>query len=184
MIESLIVLVVLIFIFYFAYQYDKKHKDENIGKNHKNSQTIKNNNELQCKLPNIYGLGLPTNTICEIISHSDYYEFIASNNSFKLDKNKVTDVSIKSDIDIQNQYVSSIGGAVAGAALFGPLGAIVGGRTKKKQIKKISLYLIFTYTKDDNIQYISFNTCGKLYCNKFVDEFKKLHKKSIATIEL
>lgn len=44
---------------------------------------------------------------------------------------------IKTDKEIQQQYVSSVGGAVGGAVLFGPLGAITGGRAKKKTVKEV-----------------------------------------------
>ncbi len=178
MIESLIVLTVLILILCFAYQYDKKHKTNNNNKSNESSDYLHTN------LLNVYGLGLPLNTMCEIVSYNDYYEFIALNNSFKLDKNNVTDVSIKAETDIQDQYVSSAGGAIAGATLFGPLGAIIGGRAKKKQIKHTTIYLIFTYIKDNSVQYITFNATGKLYCNKFVREFKKSNTNNLSKIEL
>lgn len=177
MIESLIVLTVLILVLCFAYQYDKKHKKNN-------NKSNESSDYLHTNLLNVYGLGLPPNTMCKIVSHDNNYEFIASNNSFKLDKSKVTDVSIKAETDIQNQYVSSVGGAIAGAALFGPLGAIIGGRAKKKQTTHTSTYLIFTYVKDNNVQYITFNATGKLYCNKFVREFKKSNTNNLSNIEL
>lgn len=101
-------------------------------------------------------------------------------------KNKVTDVSIKSETEINQQYVSSIGGAVAGSMLFGPLGAIIGGRSKKKNIRNTSIYLIFTYIKDNKVNYITFDANGKLYCTKFVNEFNKNKEKysAINNIEL
>ncbi|MEH2944892.1 hypothetical protein VSQ32_19130 [Lachnospiraceae bacterium KK002] len=57
--------------------------------------------------------------------------------NFELEKSKITDMCIKTDKEIQQQYVSSVGGAVGGAVLFGPLGAITGGRAKKKTVKEV-----------------------------------------------
>ena len=55
--------------------------------------------------------------------------------TFKLLKEKITDVTMTNDIEIQKNNVSSIGGAVSGAILFGALGAIIGGRAKNKKVK-------------------------------------------------
>ena len=77
-------------------------------------------------------------------------------NTFNVALNKLTDVQIKTNAEIQKQYVSSVGGAVGGAVLFGPLGAMVGGRAKQKQIRTLEHYLIITYLKDGNVDYLSF----------------------------
>ena len=57
--------------------------------------------------------------------------------------------------------VSSAGGALAGGMLFGPLGAIVAGRTKVKKNRAVTNYLIFTYLADEGISYISFELTGQ-----------------------
>ena len=64
-------------------------------------------------------------------------------------------MNLSTSTEIESAYISSVGGAVAGAALFGPLGALVGGRTKEKKVKKVEHYMIFTYLKDGRIDYIS-----------------------------
>ena len=65
---------------------------------------------------------------------------------------------IKTDTEIQDQAVSSIGGAVAGAAMFGALGAIIGGRAKTKKVKTVIQYLIITYTDNKGeLAYIGFD---------------------------
>ncbi len=53
----------------------------------------------------------------------DRYIFTSGTMNFELEKSKITDMCIKTDKEIQQQYVSSVGGAVGGAVLFGPLGA-------------------------------------------------------------
>lgn len=67
----------------------------------------------------------------------DRYIFTSGTMNFELEKSKITDMCIKTDKEIQQQYVSSVGGAVGGAVLFGPLGAITGGRAKKKTVKEV-----------------------------------------------
>ena len=48
----------------------------------------------------------------------DRYIFTSGTMNFELEKSKITDMCIKTDKEIQQQYVS-----VGGAVLFGPLGA-------------------------------------------------------------
>lgn len=103
------------------------------------------------------GLPLAEGTVCDIYEYGDKVVFKAGGSDFNLDKEKITDTSIKTDREITSQYVSSIGGAVAGAFLFGPLGAMVGGRAKQKKSNKVSQYLIFTYLKEGSVDYISFD---------------------------
>ena len=96
---------------------------------------------------------------------------------FELDKSKITDMCIKTDREIQQQYVSSVGGAVGGAVLFGPVGAIIGGRSKKKTVKnEVHNYLIITYQSPD-IKYIGFETIGYALAsaNLYVEDFKSKH---------
>jgi hypothetical protein len=95
---------------------------------------------------------------------------------------KIKDVTIKTDAEIQKSYVSSVGGAVAGGVLFGPLGAIIGGRAKTKIDKRISNYLIFTYSKEETIDFISFEVTGISKAKEFVKFFEK--NKSTKKIEI
>lgn len=103
------------------------------------------------------GLPLAEGTYCNIHEYADKFIFKAGGSDFTLVKDKITDISVKTDEEITSHYVSSIGGAVAGGVLFGPLGAIVGGRTKKKKDKTVYRYLIFTYLKEETVDYISFD---------------------------
>ena len=105
----------------------------------------------------IAGLPLAENTACEIIFGNMDITVKGSGNIFKLDYSKVTDITIKTDRDITKQYVSSVGGAVAGGLLFGPVGAIIGGRAKQKKIETVNKYLIITYLKDGEAAYIGFD---------------------------
>lgn len=117
------------------------------------------------------GLPIPEGLICTIETYSDKYIFLTNNSKYELLKSKLTNVCIKTDTEISKQYVSSIGGAVAGAVVFGPLGAIVGGRAKAKKDKTIHRYLIFTYLKNDATEYISFDVTNCMSAFKILEDF-------------
>lgn len=121
------------------------------------------------------GLPIAENTQCTIHSYPDRYEIAANGAQFNLNKAKVNDVCLNTDVEIQKRYVSSVGGAVGGAALFGPLGAMIGGRVKEKKDRIIHTYLIFTYTKNNAIDYIGFDTTGNYDAVKFVNEFRAMN---------
>lgn len=115
----------------------------------------------------------------------DKYEINANGMTFNLDKQKVTDVCIKTDTEIQQQYVSSAGGAVGGALLFGPLGAIIGGRAKKKKSKMVFRYLIVTYMSENEVKYVGFDVTNNfLLAMKFVDEFTRNNVGKTMNIDL
>lgn len=123
----------------------------------------------------IYGLPVPENTFVSIYSYPNNIIFTKDKTEITLEKNKLTDVCITTDVDIQKSYVSSIGGAVGGAVLFGPVGAMIGGRAKAKTSKTIYSYLIFTYKKDNenDFCFIGFDVTNKVFeASRFVDEFK------------
>lgn len=133
----------------------------------------------------VSGLPIAENVKCNIFSCPEHYEISVNGNSFTLSKSKVIDVAIKTDVEISKQMVSSVGGAVAGAVVFGPLGAIIGGRAKEKKSKTISNYLIFTYKSDDEIKYIGFDASFSVAMAKeFVKEFQKNNTGSGTVIDL
>ncbi len=151
-------------------------------------------NEIACGKPmskpiigsfkHINGLNLPENAQCTVLSYPALYEFQSGSLKFTLLKSKVVDVTIKTDREIQQQYVSSIGGTVGGAVLFGPLGAIIGGRAKKKAIKTYYSYLIITYKDNENLKYIGFDvTNAPFKAQKFVNELKKTNN-TITNVDL
>lgn len=184
-----LILVVLAFcsllvgsVIYFLKKDLKKSKKKK--KDFKN--TLKNKKAtIYVKLPLVNGLSIPENALCNIYSCEDFYEFEANGASFKLNKEKILDVSLKDEVEIQKQKVSSIGGAIVGEKLFGDLGAIIGGRAKTHTIKTKYYYLIFTYIKDENPAFIVFDATGYPDASyKFVSEFKKQNPTENISIEL
>ena len=79
-----------------------------------------------------------------------------------------------------------MGGAVAGGVIFGPLGAIIGGRAKNKKVKTVTQYLIITYTGENGeLKYIGFDIKNNpLSAMKLVKEFHTLNTNEGIQIEL
>lgn len=117
------------------------------------------------------GLPLAEGAFTTLYLCDDKVIFEKNETTYELFFEKVTDVTIKTDVEIQKAYVSSTGGAIAGASLFGPLGAMVGGRTKKKENRTVSSYLIFAYSNDGETNFISFDVTGNFNAHKFVEAF-------------
>ena len=144
------------------------------------------NKKIQTKQPkklyvtHITGLPLAEGATCFLFNDANKIQIESSGVSFSLPLCNVTDVTIKTDTEIQKQYVSSVGSAVGGAVLFGPIGAIVGGRAKKKKIKTQSHYLLITYLKDDIINYVCFEVVDIYGVSKWITtlgEYKRVMKK-------
>ena len=129
----------------------------------------------------VNGLPLAENLLCEVFSYPDRIEFKAGTTNIKLAREKITDMCLKFDTEIQNQAVSSIGGA-----MFGTLGAIIGGRAKNKKVKTTTQYLIITYTGEQGeLKYIGFDIKNNPpSAAKLVKEFRELNTNSGVQIEL
>lgn len=93
----------------------------------------------------VAGLDLPPDVKCKVAYWPDRLTFSAMNQEFSLDHRKVISVAKTTQKQLRRQYVSSAGGAVAGAALFGPVGALIGGSARQKTIRDYTRYLIFAY---------------------------------------
>ncbi len=134
----------------------------------------------------VNGLPITENMPCEISSYPDRIEFESGTTKISLSRQKITDMCVKTDTEIQQQAVSSIGGAIAGGVMFGPLGAIIGGRAKNKKVKTVTKYLIITYINDnEEIKYIGFDIQNNIMpACKLVTEFQQLNTNSNVQIEL
>ncbi len=133
------------------------------------------------------GLPLAQDVPCVVPSQPDRIANNSSGNAFNLAYNKITDMQVVTDVEIQKQYVSSVGGAIGGAVLFGPLGAIVGGRAKEKTAKNIEYYFVITYKKEDGLEAVSFRLADALVAQKATrisDRHRPLLSAERVTIDL
>lgn len=140
--------------------------------------------DLTLKAKHVCGLPIAENAVCEINYLKDSIRITQAGNVFNLDLNKVTDISTTTDVEIQKHYVSSVGGAVGGAVMFGALGAMIGGRATEKESKIKTHYLVITYKNDDDINYISFEHEPSYMTGKFTYKFKGKDNKAQSIIEL
>ncbi|MFR0780633.1 MAG: hypothetical protein ACLSH8_13630 [Zhenhengia sp.] len=131
----------------------------------------------------VVGLPIQEGMECSLKYSEESIDITQGNTTFNLDLSKVRDITTTTDTEIQKQYVSSAGGAIGGYMLFGPLGGIVGGRAKKKNIKTTTHYLVITYLDDDKIKYISFEYIPCLEVTKIVNQFEASEQEQIS-IEL
>ena len=136
--------------------------------------------------PHVNGLPIAENLLCEIFSFPNRIEFKSGTTSITLMREKITYMCIKTDTEIQQQLVSSVGGAIAGGVMFGTLGAIIGGRAKTKKIKTVTKYLIITYMNNQNeLAYIGFDVMNNLAsAYTLIGEFNKLNTNSGTHIDL
>lgn len=121
-----------------------------------------------------YGLPIAEGLVCTIQAYKDHLDFFSGTTHITLNVEKITDMCIKGETEIQQQYVSSVGGAVGGAVLFGPLGAMIGGRAKKKTSKTTTSYFIITYKNaDDALAYLGFDVSDCVWqAGKLVNDFR------------
>lgn len=120
------------------------------------------------------GLPIAQSAVCTLYLCEDKIVFERNERSYNLLKDKIVDITIKTDTQIQKAYVSSAGGAVSGGLIFGSLGASIGGRIQEKTNKFENRYLIFTYDRDGQIDFISFDVTKSWDAYKFVDYFSKI----------
>ena len=133
------------------------------------------------------GLPLAQDAPCVVSFQPDRIAINSGGNAFNLAYNKITDMQVATNVEIQKQYVSSVGGAIGGAVLFGPLGAIVGGRAKEKTAKNIEYYFVVTYKKDDGFEAVSFRLADALVAQKATrisDRHRSLLPAEKVTIDL
>lgn len=154
--------------------------------NKKEKERKKGERDAYGTLTLVGGLGdLPQGSNCQVVYNSTRIKFTASGQDFVLDASKLLDVSVMTQKEIQKQYVSSIGGAVAGAALLGPIGAIIGGRATQKKINQVSEYLVITYMSDGETKYIVFDVTNSPFIGSGIrNRYKHLKKNENLRVEL
>lgn len=161
----------ILFLFFCIFMFIKTSKSSKKAKKEMQNKIADKNALFMSKMKHFNGLPISEGTMTDAFWCNDKIVFEANGTSYNLLLSKLTDVSENTDVEIQKQYVSSNGGAVAGAVMFGALGAMIGGRAKEKTTNTVTKYLIFTYVDNDEVKYIAFENA---YNSKlFIEEFKK-----------
>lgn len=150
----IVVIVVVIIVIYQVGVYTNPISSEEKNKRENRKEEL--NAKKAITLPHFYGLPLAEGSMCNLFLCDNKIVIECKGTTFNLDKDKIIDVASKTETEIKKSYVSSAGGAIGGAALFGPLGAIIGGRVKEKTDKQEKEYFIFTYKDKEENKYISF----------------------------
>lgn len=181
-------LVILVLIVVFCFSVSMFIKTSKLQKQRKKALKELKAKGLTQQLITVHTYGLPVadGVACTIQAYRDRIEFYSGTTNITLGKDKITDMCVKTETDIQQQYVSSIGGAVGGAVLFGPIGAMIGGRAKKKTSRTVTYYLIITYNKaDTSLAYLCFDVSGCFsQAYKMVADFHKTNTNGSTHIEL
>lgn len=133
---------------------------------------------VKCKLQLVGGLDLAAGSICSAVCSPESISFSASGQTFTLSPEKLIDVSVMTPQEIQTQYVSSVGGAIAGGILLGPIGAALGGSAQKKKTKIVRQYLIFAYQADPEVKYIVFDVTSAPQNGKKISKIYAYLKKN------
>lgn len=135
-----------------------------------------------------YGLPLSDGVQLKCYWCNDRVVFAANGSTFNLPLENLIDVCVKSDVEIQKEYVTNTKKAVAGAVLFGTVGAVIGSKPKVKEVRTATPYLIFTYkSKDGNqVKYVALKVLPYYVSNtaQFVEAFKQLPPKENISIDL
>ncbi len=145
----------------------KKQKEKN-GIEEKGKQY---NAEYFAKIKHICGLPLAENSECIIYLCNNQIVIESVGNIFKLQNDKIIDISIKTSKEVKN----SISGAVGGYILLGPIGAFLNGSTTE-----FYRFLIIIYkNKENKEQCISFDLKDDLNVYKEISNYIEQFKNNI-----
>lgn len=98
-------------------------------------------------LIHISGLPLPENSKCKLTLYVDKLQFKDDSTTIELEKSRVTNVELRKFSKQEAQIESSFLKTVAGAALFGAAGAIIGAMPEQKRKMLIMPILLFNIQK-------------------------------------
>lgn len=110
------------------------------------------------KMKHVDGLNLPAGAKSMAYFLTDRIVLSALGQEVHIPENKISVVSVMKKQDIQKQYVSNTGAAVAGAIVGGALGALVLGAPSLRNVKTTRKNLVIGFLSDaSGIAYILFD---------------------------
>lgn len=113
-----------------------------------------------CKAVHVEGLPVPQGAPCDIVVEMDRYRFRTASGEFELMKEKILGVSAQPMGERSPNGPSALGGAVGGALLLGPIGAIAGSAIGAAGGSH-ALMLAFSYESDGEQRAILFREAAK-----------------------
>jgi hypothetical protein len=138
-----VLLLIIIFSFHMA-RVTMKIKKQNIAMLDRKKKEY--GSDVSATLRLVSGLPLAEQTACLLFVTDQKLIIDAEGQTFQVDVDRIIAAQPKTDIEIQQEVTSSAGQAIAGALFFGPVGAIIGGRTKTKKHRVVTSYFIINYT--------------------------------------
>lgn len=138
------------------------------------------------------GLPVPAGVIVTITLFGDKIDFITQSGGFQpqkshynLDLEKIQKVTLLDSQQIKQIVTQSAPGMIIGAAAFGILGAMVGGRVKTKEKTKISTLLLVDYISDgENKQILIDVSDNFISASTFLSKFNKVKPQLNQTVQL
>jgi hypothetical protein len=124
----------------------------------------------------VSGLPLAEGVDTKIVANDERLLFISNTQEFSLSSDRLIDIGIKTDQEIQSSYGSSISGAILGGYLFGAVGAVIGGQMRERKNIIKHHFLIITYKKDSDQVYLSFYIEDLISANKIVSFYSNKQK--------
>lgn len=91
---------------------------------------------------------------------------------------KISNILYFNETEVENIISQSAPGMIIGAATFGILGAMVGGRVKTKEKKTVNHFVLVQYSSESERKEILIKTNDFWGAGKFVDYYKSLHPSS------
>lgn len=155
--------------------------------NKKTSETVnKAPKIIKGNMKHMKGLPIAKGVSCEVTLIDNSYKFVANNAEFILDKSKVLDLTLKTDVKVRRGYKTSVGGAAIGSMIGGVRGATILG-VKPKENRSYTYSLMITYNKNNKVSYIVLEEGAfSFFSNQLIKEFRKnaMPNNSIASFDL
>ncbi len=145
----------------------KKGLKNMFGKKNKNERTVWGNL--------ISGLDAPNNAdiMFKLTPSGAILNLYMEQKTFEINISKITNVQWYDETNMEKILHQSAPGMIIGAAAFGLIGAMIGGRVKTKEVKTTNHFVIINYTSNEQGQ-ITIKTNDSLGAMKIADYFKEL----------
>lgn len=90
-------------------------------------------------------------------------------NEYKISLDKITDVKFYTEKQIEKVITQSAPGMIIGAATFGTIGAMIGGRVKTKEKKTTLDFLVIKYNNKEFCMRITYYPSVKKFMSKIYE---------------